>query len=153
MSSASFSSSGPAAHTPFRCPKCAGEMATYERSGITVDQCRECRGIFLDRGELERLVDAEGGAWLGPAETRAPGTSVAAGRRSPAPYRPEWGDQDDDHRRRPDDRPRHEGDRYPDARYPDARYGDPRYADPRYGGGKPYKKRSFLGELLEGFGD
>jgi hypothetical protein len=34
-------------------------MRTYERSGVTVDQCGECRGIFLDRGELERLVDAE----------------------------------------------------------------------------------------------
>src|SRR4051794_14002118 len=41
------------------CPKCRGAMRTYERSGITVDQCGECRGIFLDRGELERLVDAE----------------------------------------------------------------------------------------------
>ena len=41
------------------CPKCRGEMRTYERSGVTVDQCGECRGIFLDRGELERLVDAE----------------------------------------------------------------------------------------------
>jgi Zn-finger nucleic acid-binding protein len=37
-------------------------MRTYERSGITVDQCTECRGIFLDRGELDRLVDAEN-AW------------------------------------------------------------------------------------------
>jgi len=34
-------------------------MRSYERSGVTVDQCVECRGIFLDRGELERLVDAE----------------------------------------------------------------------------------------------
>ena len=34
-------------------------MRTYERSGVTVDQCGECRGIFLDRGELERLVDGE----------------------------------------------------------------------------------------------
>jgi hypothetical protein len=34
-------------------------MRTYERSGITVDQCGDCRGIFLDRGELEGLVDAE----------------------------------------------------------------------------------------------
>jgi Zn-finger nucleic acid-binding protein len=34
-------------------------MRQYERSGVTVDQCLECRGIFLDRGELERLVDAE----------------------------------------------------------------------------------------------
>ncbi|HET6985249.1 MAG TPA: zf-TFIIB domain-containing protein [Kribbella sp.] len=41
------------------CPKCHGAMRTYERSGVTVDQCGECRGIFLDRGELERLVDAE----------------------------------------------------------------------------------------------
>jgi uncharacterized protein len=41
------------------CPKCHGPMRTYERSGVTVDQCTECRGIFLDRGELERLVDAE----------------------------------------------------------------------------------------------
>ena len=39
-------------------------MRQYERSGVTVDQCLECRGIFLDRGELERLVDAEQ-AWQG----------------------------------------------------------------------------------------
>jgi uncharacterized protein len=50
-------------------------MATYERSGVVLDQCRECRGIYLDRGELEHLVDAEGGAWLGPAPR--PGTSPA----------------------------------------------------------------------------
>jgi len=41
------------------CPKCHGEMRSYERSGVTVDQCSDCRGIFLDRGEIERLVDAE----------------------------------------------------------------------------------------------
>ena len=42
------------------CPKCDGEMRTYERNGIHVDQCTECRGLFLDRGELEHLVQAEG---------------------------------------------------------------------------------------------
>ena len=41
------------------CPKCQGEMRTYERNGIHVDQCTECRGLFLDRGELEHLVQAE----------------------------------------------------------------------------------------------
>ncbi|MEV0392785.1 zf-TFIIB domain-containing protein [Polymorphospora rubra] len=41
------------------CPKCRGTMRQYERSGVTIDQCAECRGIFLDRGELERLFDAE----------------------------------------------------------------------------------------------
>jgi Zn-finger nucleic acid-binding protein len=45
--------------TDLICPKCQGTMRTYERSGITVDQCADCRGIFLDRGELEHLVDAE----------------------------------------------------------------------------------------------
>jgi Zn-finger nucleic acid-binding protein len=52
------------------CPKCRGEMRQYERSGVTVDQCLECRGIFLDRGELERLVDAEQ-AWQGARQQQA----------------------------------------------------------------------------------
>jgi Zn-finger nucleic acid-binding protein len=42
------------------CPKCGSDMRSYERNGVLVDQCTGCRGIFLDRGELERLVDAEG---------------------------------------------------------------------------------------------
>src|SRR5687767_1472351 len=46
------------------CPKCHGPMRTYERNGVHVDQCTECRGIFLDRGELDRLIDAEN-AWHG----------------------------------------------------------------------------------------
>jgi uncharacterized protein len=45
--------------TDLICPKCQGPMRSYERSGVTVDQCADCRGIFLDRGELEHLVDAE----------------------------------------------------------------------------------------------
>jgi uncharacterized protein len=47
------------------CPKCSGRMGSYERSGIVVEQCEDCRGMFLDRGELERLIDAEGGGWSG----------------------------------------------------------------------------------------
>ena len=42
------------------CPKCHGPMRVYERNGVTVDSCTDCRGVFLDRGELERLIDAEG---------------------------------------------------------------------------------------------
>ncbi len=34
-------------------------MRRYERNGVIVDQCSECGGLFLDRGELEHLVDAE----------------------------------------------------------------------------------------------
>ena len=41
------------------CPKCQAEMRTYERNGIHVDQCTECRGVYLDRGELGHLIAAE----------------------------------------------------------------------------------------------
>ncbi|MFF5172321.1 zf-TFIIB domain-containing protein [Micromonospora sp. NPDC000089] len=41
------------------CPKCHADMRQYERSGVVIDQCAECRGIFLDRGELEKLFEAE----------------------------------------------------------------------------------------------
>lgn len=44
---------------PLTCPKCGAAMRTFERSGLNVEQCTGCRGIFLDRGELERLIDAE----------------------------------------------------------------------------------------------
>jgi Zn-finger nucleic acid-binding protein len=56
------------------CPKCHGTMRTYERNGVHVDQCTDCRGIFLDRGELDRLIDAEN-AWHGG------GTSAPEGER------------------------------------------------------------------------
>ncbi|SDE98116.1 hypothetical protein SAMN05660662_0518 [Blastococcus aurantiacus] len=55
------------------CPKCHGPMRTYERNGVHVDQCAECRGIFLDRGELDRLIDAEN-AWHGGAAAAEPRT-------------------------------------------------------------------------------
>lgn len=45
--------------TSLICPKCHGSMRQYERNGIHVDQCQECRGVFLDRGELEQLIDGE----------------------------------------------------------------------------------------------
>jgi Zn-finger nucleic acid-binding protein len=41
------------------CPKCGSEMRSYERNGVLVDQCTGCKGIFLDRGELEHLTEAE----------------------------------------------------------------------------------------------
>ncbi|MBB5909155.1 hypothetical protein BKA25_003471 [Actinoalloteichus hymeniacidonis] len=34
-------------------------MRTYERNGVHLEQCEGCRGIFLDRGELEQMTNAE----------------------------------------------------------------------------------------------
>ncbi|TQS44888.1 zf-TFIIB domain-containing protein [Cryptosporangium phraense] len=55
------------------CPKCQAPMRQYERAGVTIDQCSECRGIFLDRGELERLVDAEDKYGRGAPQPPTPG--------------------------------------------------------------------------------
>lgn len=73
------------------CPKCHGEMRVYERSGVTVDQCTECRGIFLDRGELEKLFEAEanwngpGGAPAAPRPAQAPPVAPQPGGYAPPP--------------------------------------------------------------------
>lgn len=86
--------------TDLICPKCQGTMRTYERSGITVDQCADCRGIFLDRGELEHLVDAEQ-SW----QRREPSQRERERDRE-IPFPRTSGDDDDD-----DDRWRGEGSR------------------------------------------
>lgn len=69
------------------CPKCHGRMRQFERSGVHIDQCTECRGIFLDRGELEHLIDAEN-------RLNAPPPRPAAAPTPPpppaAPYPPQY---------------------------------------------------------------
>lgn len=81
------------------CPKCHGDMRQYERSGIHVDQCTECRGIFLDRGELEGLIDAElrwaaqsaAPAQPTPAPASYPPASVQQGYQQPYPPQQQHG--------------------------------------------------------------
>jgi Zn-finger nucleic acid-binding protein len=41
------------------CPACGGELVELERSGVHVDACRQCRGVWLDRGELDRILERE----------------------------------------------------------------------------------------------
>lgn len=41
------------------CPKDQTSMRSIERNGVTVERCPECGGMFLDRGEFERLAGAE----------------------------------------------------------------------------------------------
>lgn len=81
------------------CPKCRGAMSSYERAGVVIDQCQECRGIFLDRGELERLLDVTVGqapAAAAPDERqwRAQPPQQRAWDRS----RHDWDDDSDSHR-------------------------------------------------------
>ena len=42
------------------CPKCQGQsINTYMRSGVELDQCPACKGIFFDYGELDKIMKAE----------------------------------------------------------------------------------------------
>jgi Zn-finger nucleic acid-binding protein len=58
-----------------QCPKCGAGMVSFQRAGVALRECAACRGVFLGRGELDRLIGR--------------GTSVAAamsGHAMPAPY-------------------------------------------------------------------
>ena len=40
------------------CPSCkTTSLAMTDRQGIEIDYCPDCRGIWLDRGELDRLIE------------------------------------------------------------------------------------------------
>ena len=40
-----------------RCPVDDRELVMSERNGIEIDYCPECRGVWLDRGELDKIVE------------------------------------------------------------------------------------------------
>lgn len=43
-----------------KCPVCKDvTLLMSEKRGVEIDYCPECRGIWLDRGELEKLVERE----------------------------------------------------------------------------------------------
>ncbi len=43
------------------CPRCETTVLDERtRDGVVIDACRECRGIWLDRGELEKLIARSG---------------------------------------------------------------------------------------------
>jgi Zn-finger nucleic acid-binding protein len=41
------------------CPSCGGQLVQLERSGVRIDACRNCRGVWLDRGELDAIIQRE----------------------------------------------------------------------------------------------
>jgi len=39
------------------CPKCNVLLAISDRQGIEIDYCPQCRGVWLDRGELDKIIE------------------------------------------------------------------------------------------------
>lgn len=40
------------------CPHCRVELKLTERKSIEIDYCPKCRGVWLDRGELDKLIES-----------------------------------------------------------------------------------------------
>jgi uncharacterized protein len=77
------------------------DLVMTERSGIEIDYCPTCRGVWLDRGELDKIIERNVGT---PTPAAALSTSAApAAPVAPAPSPPpqkRWDDDWDDDRRR-----------------------------------------------------
>ncbi len=80
------------------CPRCVtSTLVELDRAGILIDRCTRCRGVWLDRGELDKLIAADraldddgAGAEVERAPSARPGRDRAAARRDD--------DDDDDDR-------------------------------------------------------
>ena len=52
--------------TNMKCPVCKDTtLLMSERQGVEIDYCPECRGVWLDRGELDKLIAGEEKAYAG----------------------------------------------------------------------------------------
>jgi Zn-finger nucleic acid-binding protein len=77
-----------------KCPVCPDvTLAMSNRQGIEIDYCPNCRGVWLDRGELDKIIERSA------AEQPSPSTSPAAAAMPPREQRP-YDDDDDDYRYR-----------------------------------------------------
>lgn len=71
-----------------KCPHCADStLVMAERQGVEIDYCPACRGIWLDRGELDKLLER--------ASTAAPSAPATVPQR---PVQPDF--EDSDYRKR-----------------------------------------------------
>lgn len=41
------------------CPNCSNQMNEVNRFGVDIDFCPACKGIWLDRGEVEKIIDSQ----------------------------------------------------------------------------------------------
>ncbi len=72
-----------------QCPHCHVTLKMSAREGIEIDYCPQCRGVWLDRGELDKIIERS------VVETPAP-----ASRSEPRSSRTSDYDDDDDYKRR-----------------------------------------------------
>lgn len=69
------------------CPVCLVDLVMSERQGVEIDYCPRCRGVWLDRGELDKILERSA-AELAPPPPQQP----------PPGYRREYDRDDDDYK-------------------------------------------------------
>jgi Zn-finger nucleic acid-binding protein len=40
-----------------KCPSCEELLVMSDRQGVEIDYCPKCRGVWLDRGELDKIIE------------------------------------------------------------------------------------------------
>ncbi|MFZ1304976.1 MAG: zf-TFIIB domain-containing protein, partial [Ferruginibacter sp.] len=40
-----------------KCPNCEEILVMTERQGVEIDYCPKCRGVWLDKGELDKIIE------------------------------------------------------------------------------------------------
>ena len=91
------------------CPTCHEYVLVMaDRSGIEIDYCPNCRGVWLDRGELDKIIDRSVGGAAPAAAAPPVAAPIAPPAQHSAPvYQPEpraqQGYREDDRRGRDDD--------------------------------------------------
>jgi Zn-finger nucleic acid-binding protein len=87
---------------PMRCPTCGTRLVEVDRAGVLIDACPSCRGVWLDRGELDKILVKERQMSAGDADedffrevegSRAP-------RPAPPPREPDRDEREYGHRKR-----------------------------------------------------
>lgn len=59
------------------CPVCSDtKLVMSDRQGIEIDYCPQCRGVWLDRGELDKLIERSSVETAAPAPYQAPPRSA-----------------------------------------------------------------------------
>lgn len=125
-----------------QCPVCGDRMKEVERQGVSIDLCPGCKGVWLDRGELEKLIalsqsEPPPAAPANPYAAFLPGHS---GRQSGE--RDYQGSGHGDH-------DRHDGHDHGRGREHEQRHGG--HQDYDHGNGQgPRRRGSWLGDLFGG---
>ncbi len=45
-----------------KCPSCEELLVMAERQGVEIDYCPKCRGVWLDKGELDKIIEKSAAA-------------------------------------------------------------------------------------------